>query len=91
VYKIKYNADGTVDRYKGRLVVLANNPVEGVDFNESFTPVACMVTMRCILTIAISEGWGVHQMDVHNAFLHGDLDEDIYIKPPLVFLLLFLT
>ena len=41
-----------------------------------------MVTVRCILTVAISKGWGLHQIDVHNAFFQGNLDEDIYMKPP---------
>ena len=56
VYKIKYNIDGTVERQKARLVLLGNNQVEGIDFNESFAPVACTATVHCILTIAISKG-----------------------------------
>ena len=82
VYKIQYNADGSIERYKARLVVMGNHQIEGVDYNETFAPVARMVTVRCVLTIAISKGWELHQMDVHNAFLHGDLDEDIYMRPP---------
>jgi len=85
VYKIKYNADGSIERYKARLVVLGNHQVEGIDYNETFAPVARMVTVRCILTIVVSKGWSLHQMDVHNTFLHGDLNEDIYMKPLLGF------
>ena len=85
VYKTKYNADGSIERYKAWLVVLGNHQIEGEDYNETFTPVACMVTARCILTIAISKGWTLHQMDVHNAFLHANLEEHIYMKPPLGF------
>jgi len=81
VYNIKYNADGTVEQYKARLVVLGNNHIQGIDSTETFAPVGCMVIVRYILTIAISKGWGLYQMDVHNAFLYGDLDEDIYMKP----------
>ena len=67
VYKIKYHADGTIERYKARLVVLGNTQVEGEDFHETFAPVAKMTTVRCLLSIAISKGWELHQMDVHNA------------------------
>ena len=61
--------------------------MKGEDYNETFAPVARMVTVRCILTMAVSKGWTLHQMDVHNAFLHGDLEEHIYIKAPPDFVL----
>jgi len=54
-------------------------------FIKNFAPLAKMITVRALLTIAASKGWELHQMDVHNAFLHGDLHEDLYIKPPLGF------
>jgi hypothetical protein len=53
-----------------------------VDYKETFTPVAKMTTVRTILSIAASQGWPLHQMDVKNAFLHGDLKEQIYMSPP---------
>lgn len=82
VYKIKYQSDGTVERLKARLVVYGNRQIAGIDYNETFAPVAKMVTVRTFLAIAVARKWELHQMDVHNAFLHGDLDEEIYMQLP---------
>ena len=82
IYSIKLCSDGTLDRYKARLVVLGNKQEYGVDYMETFAPVAKMTTVRMVISIAASHGWPLHQMDVKNAF-HGDLKEDInMVLPP---------
>ena len=82
VSTIKYKAYETIERYKARLVVMGNHQEDGIDYTETFAPVARMTTVRLFLDIAAKENHEVHQMDVHNAFLHGDLEEEVYMKLP---------
>ena len=72
VYKTKYNSDGSVERYKARLVVQGNNQVEGEVYSDTFAPVVKMTTVCTLLCLISANNWEVYQMDVNNAFLHGD-------------------
>ena len=82
VYKIKFFPDGTVDKYKARLVIRGFDQKEGVDYKHTFSPVAKAATIRVLIAIATAKGWPLHQLDVNNAFLHGYVEEEIYMKPP---------
>jgi hypothetical protein len=74
--------DGLVRRYKERLVAKGFQQVHGINYDETFAPVAKMDSIQLALAIATTRKWEVHHMDVKNAFLHGDLEEEIYMEHP---------
>jgi hypothetical protein len=82
VFCIKRKADGQIERYKARLVAKGFHQQPEIDFAETYSPVVKPITIRTVLAIAVSAGWAIRQVDVSNSFLHGHLQETVYMAQP---------
>jgi histone deacetylase 1/2 len=82
IFRIKQNPDGSLNKFKVRLVAKGFHQRPGLNFSETFSPVIKPITVRLILTLALSYKWDIQQLDVNNAFLNGDLTETVYMKQP---------
>eukprot|EP00253_Pinus_taeda_P011066 PITA_11066 len=82
IYKVKQAVDGSVEKYKARFVAQGFSQIEGIDYEETFAPVARYSSIRTILSLSAQMGWHILQMDVKTAFLNGVIEEEVYIEQP---------
>jgi hypothetical protein len=85
VYKVKQHSDGTIERYKARLVAKRYTQLDGIDYHDIFSPTTKMTIICYLLVLTAAQDWSLHLLGVHNAFLHGDLHEEIYMSSPCGF------
>ena len=85
VFIVKVNLDGSIGRLKARLVAKGYAQTYGVDYSDTFSRVAELTSIRLFISLATTHCWDLHQLDIKNAFLHGDLAEEVYMKQPLGF------
>ncbi|GKA31563.1 putative RNA-directed DNA polymerase [Tanacetum coccineum] len=86
VYRLKRDKNGAITRYKARFVAKGFRQQPGIDFHETFSPVVKSTTIRAVLSLAVTNNWPLRQLDIQNAFLHGNLKEQVYMKQPSGFI-----
>ena len=82
IYKTKLKPVRSIERHKARLVARGFTQTFRVDYKETFAPVAKMNSVRVLFSVAVNYGWPLYQMDVKHTFLHGDLQEEVYMQLP---------
>ena len=80
LYKIKHDVDGSIEKFKARFVACGLSQVEGVDYDETFAPVARFSSIKAVISVVAEMGWKIHHMDVKTAFLNGFLQEEVYLE-----------
>ena len=85
VFIVKCKPDGSIERYKARLVTQGFTQIYGIDYQETFAPITKINSIRILISLAIHFNWPLHQLDVKNAFLNRDLEEEVFIDLPLGF------
>ena len=85
MFKVKVNLDGSITRPKAHLVAKGYAQTYGVDYSDTFSPVAKLTSIWLFISLATTYSWDLHQLDIKNAFLHGDLAEEVYMEQPLEF------
>ena len=80
IYRLKYNTDDVIERYKARIIAKEYSQKEGIDYTETFIPVIKFASIRLFLAIIAKEDYEIHQIDIQSAFLNRELDKEIYMK-----------
>ena len=82
MFTIKSRANGSVERHKARLAAKDFTQICGIDYQETFAPVAKIISIRVLMSLAVNSNWSLHQLDVKNAFLNGEPKEEVFMRPP---------
>jgi hypothetical protein len=82
IFKTKHRPYGSIDKHKARLVARGFTQQHGIDYGDTFSPVVKLATVHLVLSLTVSHGWSLRQVDVSNDFLHGFLSEDVYMQQP---------